>query len=205
MLPENFDKIIEALLLVSEKPLTLEQLKEVFLNIQTQTIKTALENLKNKYNDSEKGIQIQEVAGGYQFCTHPDCSEYIKKLYKVKRVFRLTAPSLETLAIIAYRQPVTRTEIEAIRGVNVDGVIKNLLERGLIKIKGRKEVPGRPIMYGTTNEFLQYFGLKSLDELPSLEEFTAHALANDLVIDSKTNEGEIDNGQDEHTQVTPSH
>ncbi|MFH2138811.1 MAG: SMC-Scp complex subunit ScpB [Candidatus Omnitrophota bacterium] len=172
-------KIVEALLFVSEKPITMKQITEVCDKIEVSQIKEALKDLKEEYAKNDRGIQIVEVAGGYQFCTNPDCAAYIKKLYKTRRVWRLSGPSLETLAIIAYKQPVTRSEIEFIRGVNVDGVVKTLSERGLIKIKGRKDVPGKPILYGTTEEFLQYFGLKSLQDLPTLEEFTAQALENE--------------------------
>lgn len=169
-------KVIEALLLVSEKSLTLKQLAELCPAAQPADIKAALKALAEMYASDERGIQLVEVAGGYHFISHPDCAEFVKKLYTTKKVFRLSSPALETLAIIAYKQPITRAEIEFIRGVNVDGVIKNLEERNLIKERGRKDVPGRPIMYGTAEEFLQYFGLKSLDDLPRLEEFEALAL-----------------------------
>lgn len=172
----NLKQVVEALLFVSDKPLTLKQVADVCEGAETADIKQVLQELMELYNTPEKGIQIIEVAGGYQFSTHPDCADYLKKLYSTRRVFRLSAPSLETLAIVAYKQPVTRAEIEFIRGVNVDGVIKTLEERELIRIKGRKEVPGKPILYGTTEEFLHYFGLKSLQDLPTIEEFTARAL-----------------------------
>ncbi|MBI4845276.1 MAG: SMC-Scp complex subunit ScpB [Candidatus Omnitrophica bacterium] len=164
-------QIIEALLFVCEKPLTLKQIQEVCSDFELTQVRLAIKSLQEDYNNSERGIQVTEVAGGYQFATHPDCAEHIKKLYKTRRIFRLSAPALETVAIIAYKQPITRAEIEFIRGVNVDGVVKTLEERGLIKEKGRKEVPGKPILYGTTEEFLHYFGLKSVDELPSLESY----------------------------------
>lgn len=173
---ENLQKIIEAMLFVSEKPLTIKQIMEVCENAQAAEVKSTIKKLVEDYDNQDRGIQIREVAGGFQFSSHPDCSEYLKKLYKTRRVFRLSAPALETLAIIAYKQPVTRAEIEFIRGVNVDGVIRTLEERELIKIKGRKEVAGRPLIYGTTDVFLNYFGLKSLQDLPPLEEFTARNL-----------------------------
>lgn len=176
MSDSSIKKIIEALLFVSEKPLSVKQIIEVCPEFEAQQIKAVFKELKELYSDQDRGVQIREVAGGYQFSSNPDCSEYVKRLYKTRRVFRLSAPALETLAIIAYKQPVTRAEIEFIRGVNVDGVIKTLEDRELIKIKGRKEVPGRPLIYGTTEAFLHYFGLKSLQDLPSLEEFTAQNL-----------------------------
>lgn len=169
----NLQKIIEALMFVSEKPLTHKQILEICDGAELSEVKAAMNQLKEHYNVLERGIHIREVAGGYQFCSNPDCADYLKKLYKTRRVFRLSAPALETLAIIAYKQPITRSEIEFIRGVNVDGVVKTLEDRELVKIKGRKEVPGRPLLYGTTDTFLHYFGLKSLHDLPSLEEFKA--------------------------------
>ncbi len=173
MVDSNLQKIIEALMFVSEKPLTYKQILEVCTGAELSEVKAAMNQLKEHYNNLERGIHIREVAGGHQFFSNPDCAEYLKKLYKTRRVFRLSAPALETLAIIAYKQPVTRAEIEFIRGVNVDGVVKTLEDRDLIKIKGRKEVPGKPLLYGTTDAFLHYFGLKSLQGLPTLEEFKA--------------------------------
>jgi len=114
-----------------------------------------------------------ELAGGYQMITPPSLSPFVKKLYKDKRVERLSKPALETLAIIAYKQPVTRLEIESIRSVkNVDGMIKNLQDKEFIRVTGEKKAPGRPKVYGTTQQFLEYFGLKSLDDLPKIEDFT---------------------------------
>ncbi|MCG2712862.1 MAG: SMC-Scp complex subunit ScpB [Candidatus Omnitrophica bacterium] len=169
----NLQKIIEALMFVSEKPLTYKQILEICSGAELSEVKSAMNQLKEHYNQHARGIHIREVAGGYQFSSNPDCADYLKKLYKTRRVFRLSAPALETLAIIAYKQPITRSEIEFIRGVNVDGVVKTLEDRDLVKIKGRKEVPGKPLLYGTTDTFLHYFGLKSLQGLPSLEEFKA--------------------------------
>ncbi len=166
-------KIIEALLFVCENPLTMKQVSEVLPEADSGEIRAALKELKEEYSDSNRGVQLFEIAGGHQFCTNPECGDYVKKLYKTRKVFRLSAPALETLAIIAYKQPVTRSEIEFIRGVNVDGVLKTLFDRDLVKEKGRKEVPGRPILFGTTEDFLQYFGLKSLQDLPALEDFAA--------------------------------
>jgi segregation and condensation protein B len=182
MIEVDLNKVIEALLFVSENPLTIKQILEVCPNTNTPEVKQVLKALQEHYSAPERGVQIIEVAGGYQFCTHPDCEPYLSKLYKTKRVFRLSAPALETLAIIAYKQPVTRAEMEFIRGVNVDGVIKNLEDRELIKPKGRKEVAGRPMLYGTSEKFLHYFGLKSLQDLPSLEEFAATALEKEAQI-----------------------
>ena len=165
-------KIIEALLFASEKPITIEQMKEVIEEIDAKDIKTALLELKSEYENLGRSFKVYEVAGGYQMVTEPAFAEYLKKFYRVKSKDKLSKPALETLAIAAYRQPITKAEIEDIRGVNVDGVIKTLADRLLIKITGRKDAPGRPILYGTTKEFLDRFGLSSLNELPKLSEFT---------------------------------
>lgn len=196
MADHNLQKIIEALMFVSEKPLTFKQILEICPGSETSEVKAAMNELKEQYNDINSGINIRDVAGGYQFASNPDCADYLKKLYKTRRVFRLSAPALETLAIIAYKQPVTRSEIEFIRGVNVDGVVKTLEDRDLIKIKGRKEVPGKPLLYGTTDIFLHYFGLKSLQGLPTLEEFKAENI--DYVSEDKSIEKDSisDNGDE---------
>lgn len=165
-------RIIEALLFASEKPITIEQIKDVLEEIDSRDIRALLMELKLEYENLGKSFKIYEVAGGFQMATEPAYAEYLKKFYKVKYKDRLSRPALETLAIVAYRQPITRADIEDIRGVNVDGVIKTLLDRSLIRIVGRKDAPGRPIIYGTTKEFLDRFGLNSLSELPRLSEFT---------------------------------
>lgn len=172
MIPEESKKIIEALLFASDQPLSIDQLREVIGETDGKTIRSQVEELKTEYQNQNRSFRITEVAGGFQFSTDPTYSPWIKKLYKIRHVDRLSLPSLETLSVIAYRQPVTRADIELIRGVNVEGVLKTLQDRGLIKIVGRKNCLGRPFVYGTTKEFLEYFGLNSLDDLPKLEEFT---------------------------------
>lgn len=165
--------IIEALLFISEKPVMLEQLKEVVEGVSTQEIRELIVSLKEEYANKKSGISIVEIAGGYQMLSNPDYVMYVKKFYRTRRKEKLSKPALETLAIVAYKQPVTRLDIELIRGVNSDGVIAHLLGKGLIKIGGRKDVPGRPYIYGITKQFLEYFGLKSLDDLPKLEDFSS--------------------------------
>ncbi|MFA6355501.1 MAG: SMC-Scp complex subunit ScpB [Candidatus Omnitrophota bacterium] len=165
-------KIIEALLFTSEKPITIEQMKEVLEEVDAKDIKTALAELQKEYETLGRSFKVYELAGGYQMVTMPEFADYLKKFYRVKSKDKLTKPALETLAIVAYRQPITKADIEDIRGVNVDGVIKTLADRQLIKITGRKDAPGRPILYGTTKEFLDRFGLSTLNELPKLGEFT---------------------------------
>lgn len=165
--------VIEALLFINEKPLMLEQVKEVLEGLDTTVIRDLLNQLKTEYEQRNSGLRIAEIAGGFQMITSEDCASYIKKFYKLRHKERLSGPSLETLAVIAYKQPVTRLEIESIRGVNVDGVISTLLEKGLARIAGRRDVLGRPFVYGTTRQFLEYFGLKSLDDLPKMEDFSS--------------------------------
>jgi segregation and condensation protein B len=193
-------KIIEAILFVSDKPVSIATLKDVLKEIDPTEIRTSIEELNDEYNSSERSFSIKEIAGGFQMLTDPIYSTWISSLYK-KPSDRMTAPALETLAIIAYKQPLTRSDIEAIRGVNVDGVLHTLEERSLIKTRGRVDGPGRPILYGTTNEFLQHFGLKSLEDLPKLKEFQESDLdfvkeqEKTQVIDTKT--GELSTGETE--------
>ncbi len=162
--------ILEALLFISGEPLTIEILKNI-LEINSDEIKRIISELINEYQLKNPGLLITEVGGGVQMVTNPACAPWVKKLLATALPARLSQQSLETMAIVAYKQPIIKAEIEALRGVNSDGVLKTLLERRLIKILGRKEVPGRPLIYGTTKEFLQYFGLKGLTELPTLKEF----------------------------------
>ena len=167
---EESRKIVEALLFVSDKPTSVETLKDVVKNIEPAEVRAIIEDLNKDYAESGRSFSIKEIAGGFQMLTDPVYSKWIAALYK-KGPDKLTGPSLETLAIIAYKQPITRGEIEAIRGVSVDGVVHTLEERSFIRTKGRLDAPGRPILYVTTNEFLQHFGLRSLEELPKLKEF----------------------------------
>lgn len=163
--------IIEAMLFVSDKPLFLSEIKAVLEGPDASEIKEVIAELAGEFETQARALRIKEIAGGYQIVTDPVLAPWLKKLYKTAGSDRLSGPSLETLAIIAYRQPASKPEIEAIRGVNVDGVLKTLIEKNLVKVMGRRETVGRPIIYGTTQEFLQYFGLNSLEELPRLEEF----------------------------------
>jgi segregation and condensation protein B len=165
-------RIIEALLFTSEKPIAIDQIKEVLDEIDSKDIRAIILELKSEYETLGRSFKVYEVAGGFQMVTEPAFAEYLKRFYKAKSKDKLTKPALETLAIIAYRQPITRADIEDIRGVNVDGVVNTLSDRLLIRVTGRKDAPGRPILYGTTKEFLERFGLSSLSELPKLSEFT---------------------------------
>ncbi len=162
---------IEALLFVSGGPLSADRLKGIFEEATEEQIETQLRALRQEYDDRGAGIMLAEVAGGYQFATRPENAAWVRKFKSVKVSARLSKPALETLAIVAYKQPITRSEVEAIRGVNIGGIMRNLMERRLVKIVGKKDVPGKPMLYGTTLEFLQYFGLKDLSALPTLREF----------------------------------
>jgi segregation and condensation protein B len=161
--------IIEVLLFVAEVPLSLAKIKEVLSMYTHGEITGALEGLRNEYAGEDHGFSLVEVAQGYQFRTRPQYAEWVRELKKVVPT-RLSRAALETLAVIAYKQPILRSEIEVIRGVDVGGVLRMLLEKNLIKIMGRKNVPGRPIIYGTTQKFLEVFGLKDISSLPTLEE-----------------------------------
>jgi segregation and condensation protein B len=165
--------ILEALIFVSPIPLSLKKILEVLgEGFPQKDIETALNELRAEYETPDRGLYLQEVADGFQFRTKPRHSEWIKLLKKASPA-RLSRAALETLAIIAYKQPVTRGDMEHLRGVEVDGIVRTLMEKNLIRILGRKEIPGRPILYGTTQRFLELFELKDLSSLPSLEEIKA--------------------------------
>lgn len=162
--------VLEALIFASSEPVTVKEMS-IITELNEETVRTLLAELTQEYIDQPRGIQITEVAGGYQLVTKPELAAYLEKLKKVPRQVPLSQAALETLAIIAYKQPITRAEIETIRGVRVDSSLSTLLEKGLIEETGRKEGPGRPILYGTTKEFLKYFGLNNLDELPIVDDW----------------------------------
>jgi len=169
---DNIKAVVEALLFSSEKPLMVDQIRKVLDNLAADQIKEKILELKDEYERSNRGMRIYEVAGGYQMITSPVFATFLRKLYKgPQSADKLSKPALETLAIIAYKQPLSKLEIESLRKVNVDGVIATLMEKNLIRITGRKKAPGRPKVYGTSREFLEYFGLKSLEELPKIDNF----------------------------------
>ena len=191
--------IIEALLFVNEKPVTLTQLMNFFEGVKAAFIQRAITQLREEYEINNRGMAVVEIAGGYQILSNPKHAESIREFYKTKHRERLSKPALETLAIIAYKQPVTRADIELIRGVNSDGVVLHLIDKELIKVAGRKDIQGKPFLYGTTKLFLEYFGLKSLESLPKLEEFAK--------LQSKFEEGmappAIEGAKVETTENTP--
>lgn len=164
--------VIEALLFATDKPLPANVIAEV-VELPVEKIQEAMGELDVKLKESDSPVKLMQIAGGYQLVTYPEYAPYIKKLYKNKLLTRLSRPAMEVLAVIAYKQPITKQEVEAIRGINSDGVYHTLLERKLIRIVGRKDAPGRPLLYGTTKEFLQYLGINSLDDLPRIEEVKA--------------------------------
>lgn len=162
--------IVEALIFVSDEPLTVKLIADV-LEEEKDTIQAAVEQLKSEYDEREGGLQIREIAGGWQISTKTEYHEEIRKFLKTRPSAKLSLASLETLAVIAYKQPVTVPEILEIRGVQSASAIKTLLDKKLIVAKGRKETVGRPMQYGTSKDFLIQFGLKDLSELPSIEDF----------------------------------
>lgn len=186
----SLSQVIEALLFAAQKPLTArelvaaikgaggedELLPNEFAKTTESQVAATLEQLKIEYGQQGRAFQLAEKSEGWQLVSDPAYAPWVRQLFPAVKPARLTPPSLETLAIIAYRQPITRADVEAVRGVAVDGVLQNLMERGLVKIGGRAEVPGRPLLYETTQFFLEHFGLRDLDELPNAEELRTRYL-----------------------------
>jgi segregation and condensation protein B len=163
------------LLFVHPHPLTVKHLRSVLDDaVEVKDIKDAVEKLVAEYRAMGRAFHLEQIAGGYQFRTRADYAPWVQRLQKVKPV-KLSQPAMETLAVVAYRQPIVRAEIEAVRGVDSGWVLNTLLEKGLLRILGRKEVPGRPLVYGTTRKFLQLFGLRDLGALPTLRELDSMA------------------------------
>ena len=170
---DDLKNIVESLLFVADEPLTIERLKQIISGAEAKALREALEELTVDYETRQGGFYLDQVAGGYQIRTRPAYMEWIKRLLQPKPQ-RLSKAALETLAIIAYKQPVIRSDIEQLRGVDCGGVLRVLLERKFIRVLGRKEIPGRPLIYATTKRFLEVFGLKNLKDLPTpkeIEEF----------------------------------
>jgi len=166
---EEIKYIIESLLLVAEEPLQIDRINNILTGAEKKEIQNALAELSKEYEARKGGFFLREVAGGYQIRTRPEYREWIKRLIQPKTL-RLSRAALETLATIAYKQPIIRSDIEHIRGVNCGGILRMLLERKLIRVLGRKEIPGRPLIYATTKQFLEVFDLKNLKDLPTPEE-----------------------------------
>jgi segregation and condensation protein B len=186
----NLSRVIEALLFSAHKPLSTKEIVEAlrnagaedeftpneFANVKPAEVAAAIEQLKIEYIQHEHGFQLVEKADGWQVASDPKYARWVRGLFPAPKPARLTSPALETLAIIAYRQPITRADVEAVRGVTIDSVLQTLMERGLVKISGRAEIPGRPLLYETTEFFLDHFGLRNLDELPNVEELRTRYL-----------------------------
>lgn len=166
---DRLRSVLESLLFVTEGTLTIHRMSDVLEGVEKKEILSVLGELRSEYEAAGRGFRLVEVAGGYQMRTPKENSEWVKSLYR-GRPARITRATLETLAIVAYKQPVTRAEIETIRGVDVDGVLSTLMERRLVRTVARKDVPGRPFLYGTTAEFLEMFNLKDLTNLPTIKE-----------------------------------
>jgi segregation and condensation protein B len=180
----TLSRVVEALLFSAQKPLSIREMAVAikgagaedelspneFGRVTEAEMAAAIEQLKIEYIQEQHAFQIVEKAEGWQLATDPAFAPWVRQLFPAPKPARLTAPALETLSIIAYRQPITRADVEAVRGVNIDGVLQTLMERGLVKIAGRSEIPGRPLLYETTQFFLDHFGLRTLDELPNAEE-----------------------------------
>jgi segregation and condensation protein B len=183
-------KVVEALLFSAQKPLSIREIATAikgagaeddlspnqFARVREAEVAGALEQLKVEYIEQERAFQLNEKAEGWQLATDPKYAQWVRQLFPAPKPARLSAPALETLAIIAYRQPITRADVEAVRGVNIDGVLQTLMERGLVKIAGRAEIPCLPLLYETTQFFLDHFGLRTLDELPNVEELRTRHL-----------------------------
>lgn len=166
---EDLKNIIECLLFVANDPISLEKFTR-FFNLKKKFVEDIIYELKEEYNENKGGLLLTEVANGFQIATKPQYGKWVKDFFRLPKKIKLTKPTLETLSIIAFNQPITRAEIEDIRGVEVKMILSNLLEHDLVKIVGRKELIGRPLLYGTTDKFLKIFGLKDLSALPKIEE-----------------------------------
>lgn len=166
---EDLKNIIESFLFVAEGPLTVDRIHSALAHIDKKEIRKALDELSEEYEARKGGIQLRVIAGGHQIRTRPEYKDWIKRFIQPK-AFRLSKAALETIAIIAYKQPIIRSDIEHIRGVDCGGILRMLLERKLVRVLGRKEIPGRPLIYGTTKRFLEVFDLKNLKDLPTPKE-----------------------------------
>lgn len=191
---DDLKNIIEALLFVADEPLSVERLRQVIGPVEGAEIHAALSQLRNEIEGRRGGFALVEVAGGFQFRTRPEYGPWVKRLLDPRPV-RLSKAALETLAIIAYKQPIIRAEIEHLRGVDCGGVLRQLLERKLIRVLGRKEIPGRPLIYATTKRFLEVFDLKDLNDLPTpreIEELGRPSLEErgNIVVEPEEDEGE---------------
>jgi segregation and condensation protein B len=186
----QLSQVVEALLISAQRPLPARELASMikaagaedeltpneFAKTNETEIAAALEQLKIEYVEQQRAFQLLEKADGWQLASDPQYARWVRQLFPAAKPARLSPPALETLAVIAYRQPITRADVEAVRGVAIESVLQTLMERGLVKIAGRAEIPGRPLLYETTQFFLEHFGLRDLDELPNAEELKRREL-----------------------------
>jgi len=163
--------IVEALVFAAEEPLTIDDLIDLFPGADRDVLQTSLDAVQSAYETDDRGLTVQRVAGGFRMATKPELGEWVRALFRSRNRRRLTAQALETLAIIAYRQPITTPEIQSIRGADPTSVLEALLDKKLVRVLGRKKVVGKPMLYGTTREFLTHFGLNSLEDLPDMADF----------------------------------
>ena len=184
------ERSIEALLFASDTPLSAQRLMSITGAASTKEIRDALGSIDSFYREHKRSFEIVEVAGGYQIITLPEYSTVVAQLFKNRRKSRLSQPALETLAIIAYKQPVNRIDIESIRGVNSEGVLSTLIERELVAISGRGDGLGRPYLYSTTRKFLEYLGLKDHKDLPNMEELEKSFTAEHMPVESMNSSGD---------------
>jgi segregation and condensation protein B len=206
----NLDNIVLALLFSADEPLSVRKIMAIVEDASAADVKDAIDRWRKKFDDDAWSIVLEKVAGGFQLSSRPEYASFIARLYSGRRKLRLSKAALETLAIISYKQPITRAEIENVRGVGCGSVVGNLMERGLIKITGKAKVLGAPFLYGTTQEFLEYLGLNSLKDLPSAEELEAllerEEQAADITAESTPNgagETESPTGDAEDTSPAP--
>ena len=198
---DDIKNILESLLFAADEPLTIDRLKTIVTGAESQELREALKELAADYEARQGGFFLKEVAGGYQIRTRPEYKEYIKRLLQ-PRPQRLSKAALETLAIIAYKQPVIRSDVEHIRGVDCGGVLRVLLERKFIRVLGRKEIPGRPLIYATTKRFLEVFDLKNLKDLPTPKEIEEFGSALSEETDEADREAEAAEISLENTEET---
>ncbi len=194
---EELKRIVEALLFASPDPLSVRRIKSVVPGLETDQVIETLNELKIDYADDTRSFQIVEIGGGYQLTTKADYALWVGKLVETRGKQRLSRAALETLAIVAYKQPALRTTLEGIRGVNVDGVLRTLMERDLVRIVGRADGPGRPLLFGTTRDFLMQFGLSKLADLPGIEEIEELVGRTSEMPADDVSEGEEDPGVEE--------
>ena len=168
--PDEVKSILEAILFAASEPISIKQLSQVLSDVSSRQIRPLLMQLRDEYDESKRSFQLIEIAEAFQICTRPEYHGWIEKFYTRQVRVKLSPSALEALAIVAYKQPTTRAEIEAIRGVNSDSVVNSLIEKGLIRIAGRKPGAGRSLLFATTDTFLEQFGLKNLSDLPTMEE-----------------------------------